>query len=347
MNFRAIGVGDFAPNSVFADQDGQPVSLVEIPYAGAFTAVAVLRDTGNPNAAAFLGALKAQAAQFEAAGTLLVAVLAMPAAKLASLGNSLQPGFAMLGDANGECAASFGLMESAGAGMIAILDRNSHVIARLTGLPGVAPVAEALAVIAEHLGAETDSAAPSHAPVLLIPRLFEPELCRDLMDFWERGEKRIDEVTQGRGSEVRDNVLSDVKKRADVTVPEGNDPLHQAILMRFNMRVVPRIEKVFQYKTQSYDGARVGCYEAGEDGGGGYFRAHRDSVSHKVDQERRFALSLNLNDGFEGGRLRFNEYGPQTYCPAAGDGVVFSCKLLHEAMPVTKGRRFGLFAFFY
>ena len=221
------------------------------------------------------------------------------------------------------------------------------MIARLTGLPGVAPVAEALAVIAEHLGAETDSAAPSHAPVLLIPRLFEPELCRDLMDFWERGEKRIDEVTQGRGSEVRDNVLSDVKKRADVTVPEGNDPLHQAILMRFNMRVVPRIEKVFQYKTQSYDGARVGCYEAGEDGGGGYFRAHRDSVSHKVDQERRFALSLNLNDGFEGGRLRFNEYGPQTYCPAAGDGVVFSCKLLHEAMPVTKGRRFGLFAFFY
>ena len=121
MNFRAIGVGDFAPNSVFADQDGQPVSLVEIPYAGAFTAVAVLRDTGNPNAAAFLGALKAQAAQFEAAGTLLVAVLAMPAAELASLGNSLQPGFAMLGDANGECAASFGLMESAGAGMIAIL----------------------------------------------------------------------------------------------------------------------------------------------------------------------------------------------------------------------------------
>ena len=83
------------------------------------------------------------------------------------------------------------------------------------------------------------------------------------------------------------------------------------------------------------------------DGDDGYFRAHRDSVSHKAGEERRFALSVNLNDDFEGGRLRFNEFGPQTYCPAAGDGVVFSCKLLHEAMPVTKGRRFGLFAFFY
>ena len=89
----------------------------------------------------------------------------------------------MLADADGKCAASFGLTESAGAGLIAILDRNSHVIAKLTGLPGVAPVADALAVIGKHQSAETDSANPGHAPVLLIPRLFEAELCRNLMDF--------------------------------------------------------------------------------------------------------------------------------------------------------------------
>ena len=65
-------------------------------------------------------------------------------------------------------------------------------------------------------------ATPSHAPVLLIPRLFEPKLCRELMDFWEAGDKRRDEVTQGRGTEVRDNVVSDVKKRADVIVPDGS-----------------------------------------------------------------------------------------------------------------------------
>jgi hypothetical protein len=348
MSFRAIGVGDYAPNSIFADQNGQPVSLVETPYAGAFTAIAIICDAHHPNGGAFLGSLKAQALKFKATGARLIAALAMPAAGLETLWNDLQPGFAMLADANGECAASFGLGDGDGAGMIAILDRNSHVIAKLTGLPGVAPVAEALAVIGEHQNTETDSAAPSHAPVLLIPRLFEPELCQDLMDFWEQGEKHSDAVTQGRGSEVRDNVASDVKKRADVIVPEGDNPLHQAILTRFNMRVVPRIEKVFQYKTISYDGARVGCYDAGDgDGDGGYFRAHRDRVSHKAGQERRFALSLNLNGGFEGGTLRFNEFGPQTYCPAPGDGVVFSCKLLHEAMPVTKGRRFGLFAFFY
>jgi hypothetical protein len=34
------------------------------------------------------------------------------------------------------------------------------------------------------------------------------------------------------------------------------------------------------------------------------------------------------------------------YRPPAGGGVVFSCSLLHEALPVTEGRRFGLFTFF-
>ena len=49
------------------------------------------------------------------------------------------------------------------------------------------------------------------------------------------------------------------------------------------------------------------------------------------------------------GLLEVDGFGlcSSVHCPAAGDGVVFSCKLLHEAMPVTKGRRFGLFAFFY
>ncbi|MFP6734952.1 MAG: redoxin domain-containing protein [Rhodospirillales bacterium] len=279
MGFRAIGVGDYAPNSIFADHTGNPMSLVEIPYAGAFTALAVLRGANHPSAAAFLGALKTAAPEFEAAGARLIAAAQMPAAELAAFWKTLKPGFPMLADADGECAASFGLMDGEGSGLIAILDRNSHVIQILTGLPGVAPAAEALAIVGDHGKAEAHGPAPRHAPVLMIPRLFEPKLCRELMDFWEAGDKRRDEVTQGRGTEVRDNVVSDVKKRADVIVPEGDNPLHQAILAHFNMRVVPEIEKVFQYKTTSYDGARVGCYDAGE---GGYFRAHRDSVSHKT-----------------------------------------------------------------
>ena len=57
--------------------------------------------------------------------------------------------------------------------------------------------------------------------------------------------------------------------------------------------------------------------------------------------------SLNLNTGdYEGGHIRFPEFGQQLYQPPRGGGIVFSCSLLHEALPVTKGRRFALFTFF-
>jgi predicted 2-oxoglutarate/Fe(II)-dependent dioxygenase YbiX len=33
--------------------------------------------------------------------------------------------------------------------------------------------------------------------------------------------------------------------------------------------------------------------------------------------------------------------------PRTGEAVLFSCSLQHQALPVTKGRRFALLSFFY
>jgi predicted 2-oxoglutarate/Fe(II)-dependent dioxygenase YbiX len=70
----------------------------------------------------------------------------------------------------------------------------------------------------------------------------------------------------------------------------------------------------------------------------------RAATSH-----RRFAVSLVLNTGqFEGGSLRFPEFGGRLYSPPeAGGAVVFSCSLLHEAMPVTRGKRYVFLPFLY
>jgi predicted 2-oxoglutarate/Fe(II)-dependent dioxygenase YbiX len=62
---------------------------------------------------------------------------------------------------------------------------------------------------------------------------------------------------------------------------------------------------------------------------------------------RKFACSINLNDDFQGGDLRFAEFGPTTYRPPVGGAVVFSCALLHEATRVTAGRRYAFLPFFY
>jgi predicted 2-oxoglutarate/Fe(II)-dependent dioxygenase YbiX len=58
-------------------------------------------------------------------------------------------------------------------------------------------------------------------------------------------------------------------------------------------------------------------------------------------------VSINLNADFEGGELRFPEYGTRSYKPLPGAAVVFSCSLLHMVTPVTRGRRFAFLPFLY
>ena len=79
----------------------------------------------------------------------------------------------------------------------------------------------------------------------------------------------------------------------------------------------------------------------------GHFRPHRDNTT-KGTAHRRFAVTINLNaDEYEGGDLCFPEFGPRTYRAATGGAVVFSCSLLHEARPVTLGKRYAFLPFLY
>ncbi len=57
---------------------------------------------------------------------------------------------------------------------------------------------------------------------------------------------------------------------------------------------------------------------------------------------------MNLNsDQYEGGELMFPEYGRTMFKPPVGGAAVFSCSLLHQAMPVTKGKRYAFLPFLY
>ncbi|HEX4859949.1 MAG TPA: 2OG-Fe(II) oxygenase, partial [Rhizomicrobium sp.] len=73
---------------------------------------------------------------------------------------------------------------------------------------------------------------------------------------------------------------------------------------------------------------------------------HRDNTT-KGTAQRRFAVSLNLNEDYEGGALAFPEFGPRRFRPQAGAAVVFSCSLLHQADLVTRGRRYVFLPFLY
>jgi predicted 2-oxoglutarate/Fe(II)-dependent dioxygenase YbiX/peroxiredoxin len=180
------------------------------------------------------------------------------------------------------------------------------------------------------------------APVLVVPRVFEPEFCRGLIDYYlQNGGKESGFVRDVDGKTVE---LSDprFKRREDCHI--ADPALARAAQLRIGQRLVPEIYKAFQFHATRIERHLVACYDSER---GGVFTEHRDNTS-KGTAHRRFAVTLNLNDeDYEGGDLRFPEFGPRTYRAPTGGAVVFSCSLLHEATVVTRGRRFVYLPFLY
>lgn len=179
------------------------------------------------------------------------------------------------------------------------------------------------------------------APVLVLPNVFEPELCRHLIQLYERNggqESGFMRDVDGKTVALHD---ASHKRRRDYLIEDRR--LSDALRARFVRRVVPEIFKVHQFQVTRMERYIVSCYDASE---GGHFSAHRDNTT-KGTAHRRFAVSVNLNDDFEGGWVSFPEYGPRGFKAPAGGAVVFSCSLLHKVSPVTSGRRYAFLPFLY
>lgn len=175
------------------------------------------------------------------------------------------------------------------------------------------------------------------APVLLLDRVVDPSLCRTLIAHWQRNDKVSNTVGGPQGNVVN----GDVKRRHDVSL---DDPrLFVQLRDCLARRVVPVILRAFHVGIVVIEAPIIGCYDAES---GGRFGRHRDNTS-SYTAHRQFALSLNLNpdEEYEGGELRFPEFGRELYRPVAGGALIFSSSLLHEVVPVTRGRRFGVFTF--
>jgi predicted 2-oxoglutarate/Fe(II)-dependent dioxygenase YbiX/peroxiredoxin len=180
------------------------------------------------------------------------------------------------------------------------------------------------------------------APVLLVPRVFEREFCRELIALYEKDggyESGFMRERDGRTVGVYDHAQ---KRRRDHDITDQT--VIKAAQARMYRRLTPEIKKAFQFNPTRIERHIVACYDGSE---GGHFRAHRDNTT-KGTAHRRFAVTINLNEEeFEGGELRFPEFGPRTYRAPTGGAVVFSCSLLHTALPVTRGKRYAFLPFLY
>jgi peroxiredoxin/predicted 2-oxoglutarate/Fe(II)-dependent dioxygenase YbiX len=255
------------------------------------------------------------------------------------------PGIRYFWDFNGNVSEMFGALERATGRyhpITLVIDPNLRVLTVIPFRAGedhgdaVASFLKDLPPPGLHAGLATP------APVLVMPRIFEPEFCRDLIQYYQaQGGQDSGFMREVEGRTVGVIDYSH-KRRSDCLI---SDPaLKAGALQRIVRRLIPEIQKAFQFRATRLERYIVACYETEP---GGYFRPHRDNTT-KGTAHRRFAVTINLNAGdYEGGDLRFPEFGPQTYRAPTGGAVVFSCSLLHEAMPMTRGTRYAFLPFLY
>jgi peroxiredoxin/predicted 2-oxoglutarate/Fe(II)-dependent dioxygenase YbiX len=222
-----------------------------------------------------------------------------------------------------------------------VIDPTLRVLAAIPFRPDRGDLSEVMALLDSLPPPDRYAGIDVMAPILFLPRVFEPALCRHLIGLYEAQGGEESGFMREIGGKTMGITDPGFKRRKDYNIEDRD--LISALQARFLRRVVPEIAKVHQFKVTRMERYIVSCYAA-EDGG--HFSAHRDNTT-KGTAHRRFAVSVNLNDDFEGGEVNFPEYGPRSFKAPPGGAVVFSCSLLHKVSKVTKGRRFAFLPFLY
>ena len=317
----AFDVGDFLPRVTLLTAEGAVLDLTHQTVAGRGI---LLWFGGAKPAPAGRKALAELAESLAGSGVRCYAVVAAP--KVPAGQDDAVP---TLADPDGRVAQAL-IRRSRG---IAIVDPN-YRLAAVLGDKDFAGAAERCRAIEAAFAAGAPTAA---APVLMIDGVLEPSLCRALVDYWSAEDKTADAVATSAAGNAYEN--ADFKRRTDVPLADAR--LFDAVKQRIVRRVLPLVYKAYMCEVANLEAVRIGCYESSNRG---EFRLHRDNMT-PYTAHRQFALSINLNDAFEGGGLRFPEFGRATYTPSMGGAGVFACGLLHEVVPVTAGRRFVLLSF--
>ena len=223
-------------------------------------------------------------------------------------------------------------------------DRSWVILDPMLRVIDVAPLDDADRVLA-HLSAlpppdQTFGFCPP-APILTLAQVFEPELCAHLVACFERGGGKDSGFMQDESGRSVENFDDSWKRRRDCHLTDVG--LIAKLRARIGRRICPEIKKAFQMRPTRIERDLVARYDAET---GGHFGPHRDDTGMSV-AHRRFAISINLNEDFEGGEISFPEYSPRGFKAAPGAAVVFSASILHQVSRVTCGQRYVFLTFLF
>lgn len=331
-----LGVGDHAPVFSLNDTDGNLfefyVAVKGKPIVLIFCGDTDLKDlAGSSLRAEFFDPKQVQVATF----------VCGEASQAKAQKKAADWPFQTMVDPNSEITSGFANLSGVAAPALYVLNPNQ----RIAGIANIDEAGDNLKPWLEDCISEASYSVPpkpvsSIPPVLMVPRVLEPEDCEWLIGLWRDGGKQAGQVALGSKAESKKGVVQDMKRREDYVVEDAE--VQQRILNRVMPRLVPELKKVLHFHQWEMEALRVGCYKAADSG---FFNVHRDNCNPSV-ANRKYAITINLNTGdYEGGSLRFPEYGQELFAPPSGGAIVFSCSMLHEVLPVTAGERFTLLTF--
>jgi predicted 2-oxoglutarate/Fe(II)-dependent dioxygenase YbiX len=301
--------------------------------AGRYIVLAFLGSGSDPRSEALLRAVLARRELFDDAGATFFGVSCDPHdLRRPGMADAI-PGIRFFWDFDRAITTLYGLEERK-LPFVYVLDPTLRVLAALDEPHALIPLMETLPP------PRPRAVAAEQAPVLVVPRVFEPSLCARLVEYYDRVGGQDLGFAQDIEGKTRRVVDHGHKRRGD---RELEDPvLRDECARRIRSRLLPMVRRAYQVRITRMERYLVSCYDVG-----GHFAAHRDNTT-KGTAHRQFAVSLFLNTGeYDGGFLQFPEYGNALYSAPAGGAVVFSCSLLHVATPVLAGRRLMFLPFLY
>lgn len=339
--------GDFALPFESRDQDSHLLNFDDDYFSGHHTLLVFLNELKFDSFTDLLTGLADKQEEYEENNIQIIIITANSDAGVnRKIKRQFQLHCPILNDSTGAIFASYGLLKTHGTPCRLVQITPLRQIRKWYNAPSniKGTLEEIMTTAVESSITQTTPWSQPHAPILLIPNVLSQDECKLLISTFTPNVPFS--VRQPRQGEFPGDYQIPVyehnrQDRVDQIIKDQNTLgwLEQKIWTR----VTPMIKKAFAFEVTRREDLHIARY-TGERSGNHI--GHRDNTS-AATAYRRFAFSMNLNDDYEGGELRFNEYTKQGYRAAPGTAMVFSSSLLHEVMETTKGTRYNLITHFF
>ncbi|MDQ7050837.1 MAG: redoxin domain-containing protein [Enterobacterales bacterium] len=339
---RKISIGMPAPLFESRDETGRILSLSEDSLSGNYLVLIFINKTDNESAREFLASFAQYRNQLNETGANIVVISEnSDASANIKLKQDSKFSWPILSDAGGSLFASFGLHKGENQFLRIVLVTPLRQIRAWYDDPK--DIKSTIGTIMNQITPvqleENKKWVPFHAPILVIPNVLTRDDCMKLIEAFEsKGQFQVSMPTgEGLKSDYKMPVYEHNRQdRVDHIIKDRE--MLGFLDQRINERINPEIKKAFSFAVTRREELHIARYVGPR---GGNKMGHRDNTG-PATAYRRFALSINLNDDYEGGELLFKEYSEFGYKGPAGTALIFSSSLLHEVQETTEGTRYNL-----